>query len=53
MEYAQATRRALCESFGHDASAPEKLLIDLAAKELPIHAALVDVEAQLAAGCPT
>ncbi len=51
-QQAHASRQALTESFGQDASAPERLLIDLVAKELPVHAALVDAEVQLVARLP-
>ena len=51
-QQAQAARKALTESFGQDASAPEILLIDLVAKELPVHAALIDAELQLVARLP-
>jgi len=47
--YARTARQALLESFGPDSSAPERLLLDLAAAELPIHCSLVEAEAQLAA----
>jgi hypothetical protein len=47
--YARATRLALAQSFGEDATAPEKLLLDLVSAEVPIHLSLVDAEAQLAA----
>jgi hypothetical protein len=52
IQHAQDARKALAESFGHDASAPERLLLDMIAAELPVHSALVELEVQIAARLP-
>lgn len=49
LAYARNARLALLEAFGPDASAPERLLLDMVATELPIHGTLVEAEAQLSA----
>lgn len=49
LAYARSARQALLEAFGPDASAPERLLLDMVATELPIHGTLVEAEAQLSA----
>lgn len=49
LAYARASRQALLESFGPDATAPERLLLDLVAQEVPIAMSLVESEMQLAA----
>jgi hypothetical protein len=49
LDYARSSRQALAASFGENATAPEKLLLDLVAAEVPLHMALVQTEVDLAA----
>jgi len=46
--YARSARQSLLDSFGQDVTAPERVLIDMVAAELPVHGTLVEAEAQLA-----